>query len=296
MNYLETPLLRVKSNLFVKAELFNPAGSHKARSARYVVEDALARGYLTPGGRRRILEKTGGNFGIGLAMAARPHSIGVDLVVGLSFSPIKRAMCEAYGARLVGVDRLEAGLSPKEVIAELLSEDPTAWHFTDQFANAANLTAHERETGPEIVSQLHAAGIDRSRPLILVKGAGTGASTTGVARCLKLAFSKVQVTVVVPLGCDLMEGVFVDHPLEGIAVGVRPPFLDYALVDQFTSVSPQQALEGQTLLARAAGIFPGSSSGASVFVASALAQRLPEATIVTFAYDGGEYSLLRNLP
>ena len=295
MQRTETPLLRIAPNLFVKAELFNPAGSHKARSARHVVDSAIAQGHIAPGGPRRILEKTGGNFGIGLAMAAGAHGIGVDLVIGLSFSPIKRALCEAFGARLVGMERLQAGLSPKDVIAELLEKEPAKWHFTDQFANPANLAAHEKETGPEVVTQLKAAGVERWQPVILVKGAGTGASTTGVARSLKAAFSNVEVNVVVPLGCNLEEGVLSDHPLEGIAVGVKPPFLEYALVDKFTNVSPQQAWKGQTLLAQSAGIFPGSSSGANIFVAHALAQALPDAMIVTFAYDGGEYSLLRNI-
>lgn len=290
-----TPLRAARANLLVKMEAFNPGGSHKARPARHIVARAVREGAIRPGGPRRILEKTGGNLGIGLAIAAGRLGIGVDLVIGLGFSPLKRALCAAYGARLVGVDRLRAGLTPKQVIAELLAEQPDLWHFTDQFANPANLVAHEIETGPELVAQLRAQGVDRSRPIVLVKGAGTGASLTGIGRRLRESFREVRIVAVEPEGCDLLAGRFVEHALEGIAVGVVPPFLDVDLVDEVVAVDLARARAGQRAMARDLGFYPGASTGASYAAAVARAEARPDAVVVTLAYDAGDYTLLGDL-
>ena len=72
-----TPLLRLsrlasdhgwKGDVLAKLEYLNPAGSAKDRLALTLIDDAEARGELTPGGA--IIEPTSGNTGIGLAMVA----------------------------------------------------------------------------------------------------------------------------------------------------------------------------------------------------------------------------------
>src|SRR5678815_5607972 len=70
-----TPLLKLKRaseltgcTILGKAEFMNPGQSVKDRAALYIVEDAVARGKLRPGGT--IVEGTAGNTGIGLAMVA----------------------------------------------------------------------------------------------------------------------------------------------------------------------------------------------------------------------------------
>lgn len=289
-----TPL-RIAGNVSIKIEAFNPGGSHKSRAARHIVRRAVREAGLVQGDRRRLLEKTGGNLGVGLAYEARQLGIGVDLVVGLSFSPVKRRLCEIYGARLVGLDRLRAGLSPREVIEELLAAHPEQYIYTDQFRNPANLVAHETETGPELVRQLEERGLLGGREVILVKGAGTGASFTGVARALRAAARDVECRLVLPSGCDLATATFREHPLEGIAVGVVPPFLDAALVDGIVHVEDVDAFAGQQMLAQAIGFFPGVSSGANYFAACRIARERPEATVVTMAYDAGDGYLARTV-
>ena len=55
-------------NIYVKIESFNPMGSVKDRMALAMIEAAEADGTLKPGGT--IVEATGGNTGLALAMAA----------------------------------------------------------------------------------------------------------------------------------------------------------------------------------------------------------------------------------
>lgn len=222
----------------------NPAGSHKARSARFVIERAISEGHLTPGGKRRILEKTGGNFGVGLAYEAGRHNIGVDLVIGLSFSRVKRNLCEHFGARIVGDDLLNEGKSPREVVEQYLADGQNDYYFTDQFNNPANLEAHTVETGPEIVRQIKDEVGDTDKQIILVKGAGTGASFSGIAAALRETFANVALHLVVPDGCDLQASKFVDHTIEGITVGILPPFLDLSQIDLFHSATRDMAIQG----------------------------------------------------
>ncbi len=65
-------------------EHVNPAGSHNARTARHIIRKAIADGELKPGERRRIIEKSGGNFGVGLAFKAAKHDIGAGSIGTLS--------------------------------------------------------------------------------------------------------------------------------------------------------------------------------------------------------------------
>ncbi|KQT62259.1 MULTISPECIES: pyridoxal-phosphate dependent enzyme [unclassified Aureimonas] len=282
-----TPLISPQRNIRAKLELFNLGGSHKSRAARHVIRRAMELGDLVPGGSRRILEKSGGNFGVGLAFEAQKHGIAVDLVVGLSFSPLKRALCLEYGANLVGVDLLKAGFQPREVITQLLADQPETYCFTDQFNNPANLEAHLLETGPELAAQL-SSEINDFTGCILVVGAGTGASANGIGRCLKARFANVRIVLNQPERCCYRGGVFGDHIQKGTAVGVMPPLLDLGLIDEIAPVSDAEAATGQRLFARNTGLYPGPSAGGNYFLAKRLAADHPDQLIVTIAYDGGE--------
>jgi cysteine synthase len=291
---LKTPIRR-KNNILVKLEALQPGSSHKARAARFMIESAIAKGDLKPGDQKRILEKSGGNLGVGLAYEANRHGIGVDLVIGLSFSRIKRTLCEKYGAQVIGDRLLNDGLTPKEVINKLLNDHPNRWLFIDQFNNQANVLAHCHETGPETVGQI-APLLKTGQRLILVKGAGTGASFQGVATCLKGKIPNVSCVLVMPFGCDLSADRFSDHPLEGFAVGVRPPFLNMALIDAVQYVDAASAWEGQRAMAKDIGFYPGASSGANYAAAKFIAETNPDAIILTFAYDSGEAYLAGPAP
>ena len=68
-----TPLIRLRAaseatgcEILGKAEFMNPGQSVKDRAALYIIQDAVAKGRLKPGGT--IVEGTAGNTGIGLAL------------------------------------------------------------------------------------------------------------------------------------------------------------------------------------------------------------------------------------
>src|SRR6201985_3028543 len=81
-----TPLIKLKRaseltgcNILGKAEFMNPGQSVKDRAALFIIQDAVARGTLKPGGT--IVEGTAGNTGIGLATVANALGFKTVLVI-----------------------------------------------------------------------------------------------------------------------------------------------------------------------------------------------------------------------
>src|SRR5918995_5048724 len=81
-----TPLIKLRRaseltgcTILGKAEFMNPGQSVKDRAALYIIEDAVARGKLRPGGT--IVEGTAGNTGIGLAMVANSLNFSTVIVI-----------------------------------------------------------------------------------------------------------------------------------------------------------------------------------------------------------------------
>lgn len=231
-----TPLREIETGLLVKFECDGAGGSHKGRAARYIVQAAIRSGKIIPG-QTTVIEKTGGNFGLGLLAVCHRQRIGVELAIGLGFNQAKKKCLEKSGATLIGLDMLQAGLTPRAVVewhlANALSLD-RRYFYTDQFSNKGCVEVHEQETGPEIVAQLKEwPAVDT---IILVACAGTGASLTGISRFLRSAGYSLEIILVEPEGCDSRTGLFVAHSMEGMSVGVSPPLLDWSLVDQVIRV------------------------------------------------------------
>lgn len=284
-----TELARYNDRLYTKLELNSLGGSHKYRAARHIVHRAIERGDIVPG-QTTVIEKTGGNFGFGLLAACYRHDVPVDLAVGLSFSPLKRKLLECFGARLIGKDMLRQGLSPREVVEyhiqcqERLGKQ---YYYTDQFNNLDGVEAHRIGTGPELAAQL----IDQrvGTRILFVGCAGTGASFTGVTQALIDHGFDVDAVLVEPAECDIRKGIFADHRLEGMAVGVPPPFLDWSLVNEVCSVSLEETLEAQRHFYMHNGIHIGNTSAGCFAVAKQLLDRSDyrDKVVVTMAYDSG---------
>jgi cysteine synthase len=283
-----TPLVEIESGLLIKFEMNNPGASHKVRAARHIVRNAIQNGKIIPG-ESTVIEKTGGNFGIGLALACQETGVPVELAVGLSFSPLKRRYLQSLGATLIGVDYLKQGASPREVVEWHLANAVSLkrkYYFTDQFNNQSSLDAHQLETGPEIVSQLkHWPEVDT---ITFVGCAGTGAHLTGISRALRHSGYQTYVILVEPDGCNSQAGIFVDHQLEGMAVGVKPPLLDWSLISETIHITQEAMLATQSRFAIQHGYFVGHTSAACIAAAQKVkVYRNNRHKVFTIAYDHG---------
>ena len=94
------------AELCAKLESQNPGGSAKDRAALYMIEDAVARGALQPGGT--IIEPTSGNTGVGLAAIGAAMGFRVILTMPDTMSVERRKLLAAYGADIVLTDGRKA--------------------------------------------------------------------------------------------------------------------------------------------------------------------------------------------
>lgn len=284
-----TELLQLEHEILVKMELNNLSGSHKFRAADYIIQDAIRTGKIDK--NTTVIEKTGGNFGFGLLVACLKHEIPVELAIGLSFSQVKKNKLEKLGAKLIGIDMLKAGKSPKEVIDWHLEHQENLgkkYFYTDQFNNMGSYQAHLK-TGQEICNQLK-SDFPTVHKLTLVACAGTGASFMGISDTLKAQGYELDTILVEPEGCDSQNNIFIDHPLEGMSVGVTPPFL------KWEGVSTQKYVEHDAIdtvkkdVFLRYGLFIGNTSAACYKVAQDVVKEVtfsPQHKVLTFFYDSG---------
>ena len=92
-----TPLVRLKGpseatgcDIFGKCEFANPGASVKDRAALFIIQDAVKRGALRPGGI--IVEGTAGNTGIGLALVGNALGFRSVIVIPDTQSQEKKDM------------------------------------------------------------------------------------------------------------------------------------------------------------------------------------------------------------
>src|SRR5215469_14673968 len=103
-----TPLIRLKRAseatgcaILGKAEFMNPGQSVKDRAALFIIQDAVRRGELRPGGV--VVEGTAGNTGIGLALVGNALGFRSVIVIPETQSQEKKDTLRLAGAELVEV-------------------------------------------------------------------------------------------------------------------------------------------------------------------------------------------------
>lgn len=281
-----TPMLKINEmgvkpevELFAKLELMNPAGSVKDRTGVWMVRDAEERGLLKPGST--IVEATAGNMGLGIAFAALGKGYKVVFVVPGKFSEEKQTLMRALGASIVHTPEEDGMLGAQAKMEELLGQIPGSVALR-QFKNQANPQAHYESTAPEIWRDL-GGHID-----YFVAGAGSGGTFTGIMRYLKERNPRISGVLADPVGSTMGGGEHAAYAIEGIGNDFVADTMDMGLVDEVIKVNDDQAYGASRELARKEGVFAGSSSGAALFAALQVAERIDHGTVVTLFPDRGD--------
>lgn len=293
MNLLDaignTPLIELRSipanrprvRILAKFEGANPGGSVKDRAAKYMVEAAEASGELTQ--EKTIVEPTSGNTGIALAMIGSMKGYRVELFMPACVSVERRRVLEALGAK-VTLTPADQGTDGAIVAARrALENDPDAYFMPNQFENPNNVRAHFEGTGPEIYAQT-GGEID-----YFVAGLGTSGTLVGVGRYLKSVKPDVRVIAVEPTRGHAIQG------LKNMEEAIVPAIYDPSVHDEKIVVGDEAAFETARYLAYREGLFVGMSSGAAVYGALKVAERVEEGTIVTILPDRGDRYLSTSL-
>ena len=251
--------------VFAKLEFLNPGGSIKDRAALGMILDAEARGLLHAGST--IIEATAGNTGVGLALIGVNRGYTVKLFVPEGFAEEKCILMRGFGAEVIRTPEDE-GMAGA-IRRALAAGKQIPGSFTAlQFQNQANPKYHHDTTAVEIWEQME------GRVDGFVAGVGSGGTFSGVARFLKERNPVVVNVAVETEGSILQGGAPGKHKIEGIGVHFVPETFHRDVCDRIVAVTDQDAFDMVKRLAAEEGLVGGSSSGAAVFAAVALANEL----------------------
>ena len=295
-----TPLIALKRAseetgclILGKAEFINPGQSVKDRAALFIIEDAIRKGALRPGGI--IVEGTAGNTGVGLALVGNAMGFRSVIVIPETQSQEKKEMLRLCGAELVEVPAVPYS-NPNNYVkvsgrlaAQLAESDPNGAIWANQFDNVANRNGHIRTTGPEIWQQTDGK-VDG-----FICAVGTGGTLAGVAIALKERNSAIKIGLADPKGAALYSyytnGVLQSEGssiTEGIGQGRITKNLEGAPIDLAYQIPDEEAVPIIFDLLEREGLCLGGSSGINVAGAIRLARELgPGHIIVTVLCDYG---------
>jgi len=285
-----TPIVRLRhlvdasmADVFCKCEQFNPGGSLKDRIALAMIEAAEREGRIRPR-ESVIVEPTSGNTGVGLAVVAAAKGYKLILTMPDNMSLERRALLRAYGAEVHLTPAAQVMKGAVERANEIARNNASAF-MPMQFQNPANVEAHRRTTGPEILAQL-----GNRVPDAFIHGVGTGGTITGVGQVLRARRPDVRIVAVEPeKSAVLSGGPAGEHRIDGIGAGFVPAILDRSVLSEVRTISERDAQAMKLQLALREGLLVGISAGASVKIALDVARELgPGKTVVTILCDTGE--------
>jgi cysteine synthase A len=295
-----TPLIKLERvsaatgcTILGKAEFMNPGQSVKDRAALFIIEDAVKKAELKPGGV--IVEGTAGNTGIGLALVGNAMGFRSVIVIPETQSQEKKDTLRLCGAELVEVPAVPYSNPNNYVklsgrLAEQLAKtEKNGAIWANQFDNVANRQGHVETTGPEIWRQTDGK-VDG-----FVCAVGTGGTLAGIGMALKACNKAVRIALADPMGAALYsyytngtlksEGSSIT---EGIGQGRITKNLEGAPIDLAYQIPDEEALPIIFDLLEHEGLCLGGSSGINVAGAVRLAKELgPGHIIVTILADYG---------
>src|ERR1700742_3638618 len=295
-----TPLIRLKRaseatgcEILGKAEFLNPGQSVKDRAALFIIQDAIGRGTLRPGGT--IVEGTAGNTGIGLATVANAMGFRTVIVIPDTQSQEKKDALRLLGAELIEVPAVPyrdpnnyVRLSGR-LAEQLAKTEKSGAIWANQFDNVANRQAHIEGTGPEMWEQT-GGKIDGFTCAV-----GTGGTLAGVAIALKERNKDIRIAAADPLGAAIYSwiktGELKTHggsSTEGMGESRFTGNLEGAPIDDAYEIPDDEALPIIFDLLEHEGLCMGGSTGINVAGAIRMARELGSGhTIVTVLADYG---------
>ena len=290
-----TPLLAIRylyrgreRVIYAKAEHMNMTGSIKDRMAFHILKKAYQEDRIRPGDT--IAEATSGNTGISFAAIGRALGHHVVIFMPDWMSEERVHLIKSLGAKIVPVRRDQGGFVGSIRMAQDFAARKPRVFLPAQFANEANVEAHEKTTGPEIWWQLYFHSLV---PDAFVAGVGTGGTIMGAGKFLRernpeLKLHPLQPSESPTLSAGRKVG---HHRIQGISDEFIPPILQLNQLDSVVSVSDGDAILMAQKLAAQLGLGVGISSGANFLGAMMVQDEMGDDAVVTtvFPDDNKKY-------
>ena len=284
-----TPMVRVGPRfnaqddfeLLVKLEGMNPFGSIKDRTAWFMLKElAIEDG-------QSLVEPTAGNTGIALGALANARGIPLEVAVPEGVPEEKKAQLRFLGVEVIeGEDEL-CPIYPSEGARGVVKSMVESVAFDgmyispNQYESALNVAAHYHTTGPEIWRQT-GGHID-----YFFAGIGTGGTITGVGRYLKERNPDIRIIGVEPaLRHHKLSGL---KRVTGLPEEHFPEILDRNVVDEYLSVTDEEAFKAGIRVARTDGILVGPTTGAVLHAAAEYGKENPGRAVVISGDSAAKY-------
>ena len=274
-------------HVLAKAELANPIGSFKGRGADWFCATALRPG-------ESVVCASAGNFGQGLAYAARRRGLACTVFAAEHANPMKVAAMRRLGAEvhLIGADFDAAKDAARQ------HANQTGQRFVEDGAEPAIADG----AGTIALELLDGAAFD-----IMVVPLGNGALLSGMGRVLRKLAPKVRIDAVVASNAPAMKLSLeagraiaterADTMADGIAVRVpiasTLPQLRHCC-DEVTTVSEHDLLRAMQLIHRTLGqiVEPAGAAGLAAILAAP--ERYANQRVATVLTGGNIDPVLRD--
>lgn len=272
-------LIRLERNLFVAR-----FESMKVYSTLTAVERLLAEGTIAPGDT--LLDSSSGIYAYALALACHKFGLRCHIVASRTVDRTLMLQLQILGATVEQVQPLATLKLDQSFrvarIQELLRAHPRM-HWMQQYHDDIHYLGYA-PVAAQIGRELGTAGLS------LVGGVGSGCSTGGIARWLRVNDTSVRLLGVQPFGSVSFGAEHVEDPgiiIAGIGSAIAFRNVQHSLYDEIHWISFDSGASGAVALLRRHGVFAGLSSGCGYLVARREARRDPTRCVLLLAADTG---------
>ncbi|UXY15816.1 2,3-diaminopropionate biosynthesis protein SbnA [Chitiniphilus purpureus] len=281
--FLHLPGFLEHSNVFLKLESYNPAGSIKLKTARALID--LAEETTDLRANKRIIESSSGNIGVAISMISAVRGYNFTCVVDKNTLISNINLIKAYGAEVVVVDNMDAnggylGSRLKYVKEQLAQDKKLVW--LDQYSNQANPTAHYVSTARSIAREF--PDID-----FLFVGAGTTGTLAGCARYFRDYIPQAKVVAVDSEGSVNFGKLPCKRFIPGLGSSQPPKFLEGLDITEAVHVPELDSISMSRFIAHKYGLLIGGSTGTVLAALKKYEQQIQAGScVVAISPDSGE--------
>ncbi|MDX8456915.1 cysteine synthase family protein [Mesorhizobium sp. VK9D] len=274
--YALPSIIRCETNLYVAQFAFM-----KLLPAKYIIEQALARGTLTCG--MKVLETSSGTFALGLAVVCRERGFQLEIFTDPVMDKGLNNRLNSLGAKVsIIAEKAKQGgyqRSRLDALDARMRQLGKACFWPRQYETPDNPAAYKL-FADQISGMLDA-------DVTLVGSVGSGGSTCGTIERLRQKAPRARL-----IGVDTFNSVIFgqedgERKLRGLGNSLVPKNVKHELYDEVHLISAPLAFAATRTLHERQAVFAGPTSGASYIVGRWRARQFPEETVVVICPDEG---------